>query len=148
MHLLDADIDYAFSDEALEALANGIPLTIRLDIEVQRKRAWYLPDADIASLEQRYQLLFHALSDRYMVINLNSGTFYAYPTRASAISALGTLRDFPLLDDKLIEKGEHYRVQMRAELDIEALPSPLRPVAYLTPAWRLKSEWYAWSLTR
>jgi hypothetical protein len=146
VYLLDADIDYRFSDEALQALSNGVPLTVQLTIEVSRVRNWWL-DAEVAILEQRYSLQYHALSHQYLLRNLNSGAFYSFPHYRGAVKALGSVREFPLLDSKLILADEDYRVSMQAELDIEALPSPLRPVAYITPNWRLKSDWYSWSLT-
>lgn len=145
VYLLDADVDYRFSDEALSALSNGVPLTVQVTIEVDRYRKWWLNE-EIATLEQRYSLQYHALSHQYLLRNLNSGAFYSYPHYQSAVQALGTLRDFPLLDSQLILPDERYKVALHAELDIEALPSPLRPVAYITPAWRLQSDWYSWSL--
>ena len=30
--------------------------------------------------------------------------------------------------------------------DIEALPAPIRPLAYLSPKWRLETKWHDWSL--
>ncbi len=146
VYLLDAHVDYRFSDEALNALDNGVPLTFQLSIEIQRKRKWWL-DADVANLQQRYRLQFHPLSHQYLLQNLNSGAFYAFQSLSAALDAMGTLRDFPLLDVQLIEKDEKYEVLLQAELDIESLPSPLRPLAYITPAWRLNSDWYTWSLT-
>jgi hypothetical protein len=146
VYLLDANIDYRFSDEALEALDNGVPLTFQLNIEIQRKRNWWL-DAEVADLQQRYRLQYHALSHQYLLQNLNSGAFYAYHSLAAARDAMGTLRDFPLLDQQLVKPEEEYEVLLQTELDIEALPSPLRPLAYITPAWRLNSDWYTWSLT-
>lgn len=146
VYLLDAHVDYRFSDEALTALDNGVPLTFQLTIEIERKRKWWL-DAEVANLQQRYRLQFHPLSHQYLVQNLNSGAFYAYQSLSAALDAMGTLHDFPLLDVQLIEKGEKYEVLLHAELDIESLPSPLRPLAYITPAWRLNSDWYTWSLT-
>jgi hypothetical protein len=101
----------------------------------------------MASLEQRYQLRYHALSHQYLLQNINSGAFYAFHTLEAALGTLGSLQDFPLIDKQLVEKGEEYEVLLHAELDIEALPSPLRPLAYITPAWRLDSDWYTWSLT-
>ncbi len=145
VYLLNADIDINLTFEPLEALESGVPLTFLYEFDVERKRKWWL-DADIATLEQRYQLQFHALSHRYLITNLNSGAIHTYPSLTAALYQLGELRDFPLLDEKLIEAEERYEVEMRVELDIEALPSPLRPVAYLTPNWRLKSDWYAWYL--
>ena len=146
VYLLDANVDYRFSEEALVALDNGVPLTLQLTIEIQRKRKWWL-DAEVANLQQRYRLQFHPLSHQYLLQNLNSGAFYAFQSLSSALDAMGALRDFPLLDVQLIEKEERYEVLLHAELDIESLPSPLRPLAYITPAWRLNSDWYTWSLT-
>jgi hypothetical protein len=146
VYTLDADIDYRFSDEALLALSNGVPLTVQLSLKIERLRKWWLNDK-VATLEQRYSLQYHALTHQYLLRNLNSGAFYSLPHYQAAIEALGTLRDLPLLDKKLILPEERYQVAMQVELDIEALPSPLRPVAYITPDWHLRSDWYEWSLT-
>ena len=145
VYLLDADLEFRFSEQAIQALRNGVPLTLRVDIEVGRDRWWWL-DATVATLEQRYRIKYHAFSDKYLVHNFNSGAFYTYPTLAGAVNALGRIRDLPLLDQKLVEEDEEYEVAIRVYLDIEALPSPLRPIAYITPAWHLTSEWTLWSL--
>lgn len=145
VYLLDADIDYRFSEQAIQALQNGVPLTLRVDIQVERSRWWWV-DATVANLEQRYRIKYHAFSDKYLVHNFNSGAFYAYRTLGGAVGALGRIRDLPLLDQKLVEEDEAYQVAIRVYLDIEALPSPLRPIAYITPAWHLTSEWTTWSL--
>lgn len=142
---LSASIDYSFTHDALEALDNGVPLTLQLDIEVLRPRWWWW-DKDVASLEQRYQLQYHALTKKYIVINLNSGAQHSYTTLPSALSALGNIENLPILDDNLLAPGKSYRARMRVRLDIEALPAPLRPLAYISSQWRLDSEWYTWSL--
>lgn len=145
VYRLDADLGFRFSEQAIQALQNGVPLTLRVDIEVARSRWWWL-DATVATLEQRYRIKYHAFSDKYLVHNFNSGAFYTYPTLAGAVDALGRIRDLPLLDRKLVAEDEAYEVAIRVYLDIEALPSPLRPIAYITPAWHLTSEWTTWSL--
>lgn len=146
VYLLDADIEFHFSDEALEALNNGIPLTISLEIEIQRSRRYWL-DEDIAELEQRYQIFYHALSGQFLVQNQNSSATRIYPSLAATLANLGRVRDLPLLDEKLIDPDEQYELELQVRLDIEALPAPLRPLAYVSPAWHLASDWYTWSLT-
>ena len=146
VYQLYARIDYRLTHDVLVALNNGVPITLRVDIEVKRKRRWWL-NATVAILEQRYQLTYHAFSEQYLVRNLNSDALYTYPTLGMAIRALGSIRGLPLLDAKFIEPGYHYDVELRSSLDIEALPAPLRPIAYITPAWRLSSDWYTCSLT-
>ena len=145
VHHLDAEIDYSLTPEVLEALQNGVPLNMEVQIEVYRDRWWW--DEDVAALTQRYRVQYHALTERYLVENLNSGAPETYTSLPAALRALGRIRRLPLLDENLLEPGETYRARMRVELDNEALPAPLRPLAYLSSHWRLGSEWYDWSLT-
>lgn len=145
VYQLSASIDFQPTDEVLEALKNGVPIPVLVEIEIQRKRKWWL-DEDMAALQQRYKLQYHALSHQYLLQNVNSGAYYSFHTINSALYALGRLQDLPLLDKQLIQPGERYEILIHAELEIEALPSPLRPLAYITPAWRLDSDWYTWSL--
>lgn len=145
VYVLNARVDYDLSKRALEALSNGVPLTLEMDINVIRQRSW-LPDQTIASLEQLYQINYHALSQTYLVRNLNSGALYVFPTRESAIESLGEIHNFPLLDANLIKAGEQYELEMRVKLDIERLPVPLKLIAYITPDWHLSSDWSTWSL--
>ncbi len=142
---LSARIDYRFSQASLEALANGVPLTIELQIEVLRRRGW-LWDETVAGLSQRFRLEYHALARQYLVTNLNSGELKSFPGLGGALEHLGRITDFPMLDYYLLAPGERYYARLRATLDIESLPAPLRPVAWLSGDWRLSSEWYAWPL--
>lgn len=146
VYRLDASISYRFSRPVLEALENGVPLTIEVQIEVTRSR-WYWLDEGVAELSQFYLLQFHALSRRYLLISLNSGAQRSFSSLYAALQVMGRMRDLPILDKKLIKAGTRYAARLRARLDIESLPSPLRPVAYLSEEWRLVSEWYEWALS-
>src|SRR5512137_2002474 len=50
--------------QARRAIEAGLTLHMRYDIEVARVRR-YVPDAEVASLQQSYELSYHALSQRY-----------------------------------------------------------------------------------
>jgi hypothetical protein len=145
VYLFDARIEYKFSDEALSALQNGVPLIILMNIEVEEER-WYW-NKTIASLEQGYLLIYHALSKKFIIHNLNSGTQTDYSSLSSALFALGHLQNLPLIDAKLLEADARYSLQLRTQLDIESLPAPMRPLAYISSDWRLQSDWYVWPLT-
>lgn len=145
VYRLNATIDYQLSPATLDALENGVPLTLQLQMEVLRKRTW-LWDETVASLQQRFRLEYHALARQYLVTNLNSGELKSFPTQGTATEFLGRIHNFPLLDSSLLQNGEEYYGRLRASLDIEALPAPLRPLAYLSGKWRLTSEWYVWPL--
>jgi hypothetical protein len=142
---LDARLDLDLSDEAKRALDNGVPLTIELEITVTRPRWWWF-DKDVASLIQRYRLRFHALSRRYVLTSLNSGESRSYNSRSAMLAQLGQVSSLPLIDRGLLEPGDTYVVGLRARLDLDALPRPLRAGAYVSPQWRLVSEWFTWRL--
>lgn len=145
VYSLSANIEYNLSDVAIEALQNGVPLLVLIDIEVEQERSWWL-NKTIAELQQGYLLLYHALTEKYMVNNLNSGAQENYDSLASAINSLGRLEALPILDANLVSANKRYIVRLHTFLDLEALPAPMRPLAYISSQWRLKSDWYEWPL--
>lgn len=142
---LDANMDLKFSDDALEALRSGVPLIVLVNIEVQKDRNWWW-DKTIAELEQGYLLLYHALSEKYIIHNLNSGAQQNFISLNTALHSLSNLREFPLIDKNLLEEGDDYYVRLRTYLDIESLPAPMRPIAYISSQWQLESDWFSWHL--
>ena len=145
IYRLSAVVDYRFSAPALEALHNGVPLVVELVIEIDRPRE-YVWNETVATLRQRYQLEFEALTNRYGVTNLNSGAQSHYPTRAMAIASMGHVFDIPILDADLLDPEQSYTARLQASLDLNALPVPLRLIGYFSAAWRVSSEWYTWTL--
>lgn len=145
VYLLNTRLKTELGEDTLEALYNGVPLTIVMDIEIVKNRD-LLWDERIASLQGRYQLQLHALSDHYILKNLNSGATRTFRNLDSAILGLGTISDFPMIDSYLLNPNQQYWVRVRARLDIEALPSPLRPLAYLRSLWDLDGDWYTWPI--
>lgn len=143
---INATLKYEFSDEALNALENGVPLIILFDIEVEQKRWWL--NKNIASLEQGYLLLYHALSKKFVLHNLNSGTQENYSSLSGALYTLGNIQHLPILDADLLEKDADYIFRLRCYLDIESLPPPMRPLAYVSSQWQLESDWYTWTLNQ
>ena len=145
VYRLEVSLDYHFSAEALNALRNGVPLTLVLDIEVYQPRR-YLWENVLAVLEQRYQIQYHALSDKYLLRNLNSGSQSTFTSLADALASLSDVGDIPIIDAHLLDPGQHYMVRVRSRLDIDALPVPLRLEAYVSSDWWLTSGWYSWDL--
>ncbi len=145
VYRLNTRLSYQLSEEALGALQKGIPLTITLNIEVLRQRE-YLWAEKIASIEQGYQLSYHALTQQYLVKNTNTGVHASFQTLKMALNHLSVVENFPLLDAQLLLPDAQYFARLRAHLDLETLPVPIRVLAYISSGWRLSSEWYTWSL--
>ena len=147
LYLVNAEIDISLSPTALEALENGIALTVIFDFEILRVRKFIWNEL-VAELEAKRQVSFHPLSNQYLVEDLNAGATHTFRSLREALKALGQVRDFPLIDGYLLERDESYVLQVGAYLDIESLPTPLRVLAYLNPDWYLSSEWHEYPLKR
>ena len=138
--LVDAEIDYRFSDKAIEALVNGVPLTLEVHVQLRDRDAWIWQD-DLIDLRLRYRIRYLALAAVYQVVDLQSDTHQNFHTQRSAFEALGDIRNLSLISADKLQKGRSYRLSLRSSLDIEALPLPLRPMAYVTSSWKLSSDW-------
>lgn len=143
---LDAQIEYNFSSAALEALANGVPLTIEVHIQVRPASAWVW-ETSLVDQRLRYLIRYKPLSERYLVVRLPGETGRTFVSREAALAALGDLRGLQLIGAGRLTPERDYEVHIRASLDIEELPLPLRPRAYLSRAWRQSSNWTKWPLT-
>ncbi len=145
MYHLNAQVSYDFSKSALDALENGVPLTVELAMEVRRKRPWFW-DRTVYTIRQRFRLEYHALSRQYLINNLNSGERRSFPGRQTALNSIQKINDFPMIEQSLLAKNERYQGALRIVLDTELLPAPLRLFTYLSNDWQLNSQWYIWPL--
>jgi hypothetical protein len=142
---LSARIDFVLSDAVRTALDNGVKLDIELRINVSQTRR-YLWDSTVASLRQRYQLSFHALTQRYVLRNLNSGEQESYGDLDAVMAQLGRIERLPIIDASILDDGGRYRVNLRAMLDLQQTSGAMRLLSFIWGDWRLTSDWYSWPL--
>ncbi len=145
VYYLNADVDLSMSQEALNALENGVPLTVEWQIEVIKHRS-FMWDKTVATLTERFQISYHPLTRRFIIKNLNSGEQQNFVSYRDAITSLGQVNDLPVIDASLLEPHTRYTIRMRAVLDITDFPGPLKLIASWFKGWDLSSDWYAWVL--
>ena len=147
VHALDARLQLVLSSEALAALESGVTLTIEMQLQVIRVKRFLLDSVD-AELAIRYELEYRPLSQRYIVKNLNSGDQDSFATLYSALNSLGRVQGLPVIDDALLLPDRDYRMRLRAMLNTQQYPAPLRLLFFWRGQWQLQSEWFEWQLER
>ena len=145
IYYLDAQLDYDLSETAIKALDSGVPLTFELEVEIYKPRKW-LWNKSLFNLKHYYQVVYHALTQQYVVTNLNSGIQNSYSRRQTALLIMGRVNDVPLVARSSLPGQDDYKVKLRLSLDIGSLPAPMRPWSYLNSEWLLASEWFVWEL--
>lgn len=139
----DAKIKFDFDGELLVALEKGVELNIEVLIRVKRERKW-LWDPVVAEKRLKFLLQHHPLSNDYIVTDLANHVPHQFPSADAAIRHLGSINNLFLLDRNSIRDGATHTGYMRARLNIDLLPVPLQPAAYVSKEWRLQSPWYKW----
>src|SRR3989344_2488817 len=129
--VLTGNLELGLNAKVEEALSKGIPLEVNIDVHLLRERR-FLWDRKIASWTLHRRIQYHALSGQYLVST-------AEPESETGESLL-TLQE-PVTPDAV------HSVDVRVSLDIEALPTPLRPLAYTSFTWHLNSGWSTWKVT-
>ncbi|MFO1375429.1 MAG: DUF4390 domain-containing protein [Steroidobacteraceae bacterium] len=141
---LNARLQLGLSPAAHRAIQDGVPVMLTLEAEITRVRR-FLRDETVASLQQRWTLQYHALSQRFLVTSANSGQQDSYATLPLALEALADVRRVPAVDESLLEKGRRYDVNLRATTDIGGLPDTLKALMFWRD-WSRSTEWYAWTV--
>ena len=142
---LDAHLDFPLPEDARKAVDAGLTLRLTYEIVIDRVRR-FMPDAEVAALQQRYEVAYHALSQRYLVRNLNTGEQLAFGSLQAALDRVSELRGLPILDSALVEEGPTYEGRIRAVLDLNTAPDVLGWLLFWTDDWSQESDWAVWTL--
>lgn len=142
---LTARVDYRLPEEPLEALENGVTLSFRVEVVVERVRGWWL-DAEMFTRQLDWQLSFDPLTQRYLLRYPDSREPTSHGTLFGALNALGRLQSLPIAPADALDAGETYDVAVRAVLDEQRLPSPLQVLAFWNGGFSLASDWYQWTM--
>lgn len=142
---LDTQLDMQLPQGALKAIDGGLTLHLTYEIEVNRVRRW-LPNAGVATIEQQFELAYHALSQRYLVRNLNTGEQQDFGSVEAALARITDVRGLPVLDASLLPPGPEYEGRVRAVLDMASAEDAFGWLLFWTDDWSAESDWYTWTL--
>jgi hypothetical protein len=145
VYQLNARLELPIGDAVRDGLAQGVPLTLELDLSINRVRQ-LLPNSGVAELTQRYHLQYNAVSAHYILRNDNSGQQESLPSLDAALTELSQLRGLPVLDKALVSADRRYEASVRAKIDYGAVPLSVRIMMFWVNEWHRESDWYTWTL--
>jgi hypothetical protein len=146
---LFARVAYPVNDDIRAALKDGLMLNFDLDVVVSRERRFWV-DESVAEYTLRRELLYHAVSDRYVAREVDSRNSeqHSFSTLEEALESLGTVEAWPFLLSPQLVPSRQYRVSLRAGVRRGRLSDTMRVLMFWTDDWHRESEWFSWSLQR
>ena len=141
-YALNADFDISLSPVLEDALNKGVPFSFLVEFQVTSPRRYWFDD-EIVTQNQYVTLSYHALSRQYLVIRNNHQQ--SFPNLQQAKEELSIIKSWPVVDKKLIKKGDAYSAAIKIRLDQTKLPKPVQVEAVGSDDWNIASERYHWT---
>ena len=143
-YVLNAQFSYPLTERVKEAIANSVPIVFSQQLKLVRQtpllgKYWIWEQTPWLS-EIRYEIRYHALSQQYVVQNLGTQHRNNYPSLDNALHEMGKISALSLPPEHML-KTHNLSLQVRSELDLYALPTPMRPGALISKKWQLASPW-------
>ena len=139
------DIEFVFNDEYLEALNSGLVFDIDLDFLVVNIRKRRL-NREIGKLSQKYTLKYNAFTQRYTILNVNTGREVSRSSVGSALQYLGSIRNLPTIDDSLINIDQNYQVYLQVSTRAQGVPNWIKTLTFWRDNLDFATEWTQWPL--
>lgn len=141
---IQTEIDWTISDKVEEAINHGVELYLVAEFRVNRRK--WGRDQRLASRKLRASVRHHSLSGRYLLKRSDRTVKDSFLTLTEALDSLKQV-GFSDIEYVVSSSGSDY-LAVRARISNKALPGPLQPLAYMSPAWRLSSGWTEWEIVR
>lgn len=142
---LTAAIDYRFSPAVIDALQAGIPLTLTVKTRIRKPHWWW--DKIVWRRDLDFRIQYYPLAKVYRVIDESNDFQRSFSHLQAALAALGELQRIALPVAEEWQPDPDCYAEVIVKLNLERLPWALRVPAYFSPAWRLISPPYRWSLS-
>ena len=143
IYYMDAVIETRLPEYIVQAIYNGIPLPLLLQIEVNELNNWWL-DKTLVTIEQQYILHYFPLFDSFRLDNLTDGSSVALGSFNAVFNKIGTINHFPILDKEHFSNSHEITARIRLKVDETGLPKPLRTESLLGGSWDISSDWKEW----
>ena len=141
---VDAQFDLQLSEAVTDALHNGVSLQLITTLDLFTRRP-YIWDPRIARWAFTQQIRYHSLTNRYILTSPQQKESRSYSSLDDLFSDIESFSfQSDILGDTLPESKNGYKLQLRIALDNTVLPTPLRIMTYILPAWKLRSDIQEW----
>jgi hypothetical protein len=144
---LNARATYPLNDDIRTALSDGVTVNAELQTVVSRQRRFWF-DNTLVDVTLRRELSWHAVSERYILREVGSGTQQVFMTLDQALIAAGEVDDWPVVVEPQLDPDSTYTISVRAGVRRGRMSDALRAIIFWSDSWNRSSEWYTWTLPR
>ena len=129
-----------FTEEMLEGVRNGIPLTFRFTIELEKIRSkWF----DVTMVEEtiNHTLSYDAIKETYQVDFSEKNKPEVTKSQEKAKQLMAELSGLKVIARKELIPDAPYALQIKATLVENTLPLGMHYILPFTSLWNFETDW-------
>lgn len=138
--LLFATVKHCFTDEMLEGVRNGIPLTFRFDIRLNRiRKNWF--DSELVEHKINHTLSYDPLKEEYQVAFAEKDRPEVSRSLEEAKQMMADLNGLKLYPLNELQVGSPYSLEVKATLVENTFPLGIHSIIPFTSLWNFETDW-------
>lgn len=135
---LNISANINLSEDAIEALKNGIPLFFDYKIVFTNQQHFLSQKTFMV----QFQLKYNHITQTYILTNLNQQREINYTTLNDALAYLSNASHYPLPKILNVNPSQIDTIKIRFQLNQEKLPFSIRVISLFSKEWQLNSNWW------
>ncbi len=133
----------AFPPKIIKAIQSGVPATFTYYIKLYHVRGGFRFDKKIAEIQPTHTLKYDNLKKEYVLTRSWEGNRpLVVRTLGEAQKLMAEVDSLEVVPLGLLEKGQQYQIQAKAELNRMILPFYLHYVLFFVSFWDIETDWY------
>jgi len=139
--LLFATVANAFTDEMIQGVQNGLPITFDFHIELDKVRSgWF--DATLVEKTLTHTMKYDAVRQEYSVeFSEKKGKVSKTRSLGQAKQLMAEVNGYPLIATRELEPDAPYALRIKATLAETTLPLGMHYILPFTSLWDFETDW-------
>jgi hypothetical protein len=143
--VLDSTIEIELPKYINTAIDQGFAVPLMFEVEVLKYSRYWL-DEKLVSLKQQYQLHYLPMLSSYAIYDVNANQRLYFNSRDGAVQYLKVIYAYPMFDIANINQSGRVYLRLRAGIDVDELPLPLKSSSLWNNDWGLQSDWFEFNI--
>ncbi|WPD22471.1 MAG: DUF4390 domain-containing protein [Candidatus Electrothrix scaldis] len=138
--VLFATVRHCFTDEMLEGVRNGIPLTFRFDIRLDKiRKNWF--DSELVEHKINHTLSYDPLKEEYQVAFAEKDRPEVTRSLNEAKKMMADINGLALHPLNELQAGSPYSLEIKATLVENTFPLSMHSIIPFTSLWNFETDW-------
>jgi hypothetical protein len=138
--LLFATVTHCFTDEMLEGVRNGIPLTFRFDIRLNKVHDnWF--DTELVEHKINHTLSYNPIKEEYQVAFAEKDRPEVTRSLKEAKNMMADINGLKLYPLKEMDVSSPYSLKIKATLVENTFPLSMHSIIPFTSLWNFETDW-------